>query len=350
VPLDGLLDPPAGNEAAALADWLEAYLIIHEERSITRSEIEHLLEDEPVDDALDDGAEADGVDVRGIEDEPDREHTRVDVLLNEIERRLEIAAPVYPFGVEGRRVVAYEAKAVSTAYVLLLLLSLEDGPCRGAGSGPTQRRNAVERPFDEVARAALVAYLGKGARGILFARKYAATNPGDTGTRPESFPKAIKWLRDLIGAKYERADPPDGAPEPEELEGYLPLRTYQDGGVDVVAWRPFLRDERPGYPVLLAQCTIQLDWRAKTRDVSLTLWRSWVDFPGHLNKALVIPFEIPPNKWWWRDRSLLAGMIFDRLRLCHALSGLPENELEGIPGEEGVRWIDDEVAAIRARG
>ena len=45
----------------------------------------------------------------------------------------------------------------------------------------------------------------------------------------------------------------------------------KDGGVDVVAWRPF-PDGRSGFPVLLAQCTIEKDYRHKAGDVDTRIW------------------------------------------------------------------------------
>lgn len=48
----------------------------------------------------------------------------------------------------------------------------------------------------------------------------------------------------------------------EEDDRDFRLPTYSDGGVDVVAWQDF-RDGRAGFPVLLAQCTVQEKWRPR---------------------------------------------------------------------------------------
>src|SRR5437763_1924046 len=81
--------------------------------------------------------------------------------------------------------------------------------------------------------------------------------------------EAIVWLRAWLNAGVGTREPPTDADvvphwedeqqdEPPPL-GRPPLSSYNDAGVDVVVWWKFA-DGRRGFPVLLAQCTVQLAW------------------------------------------------------------------------------------------
>jgi hypothetical protein len=110
-------------------------------------------------------------------------------------------------------------------------------------------------------------------------------------------------------------------------------------------WKPFA-DEGPGSPVLLAQCTVERYWRRKTRDISLTLWHSWINFPGPVQKALVIPFAVDSGRWWWRDRNKLAGMIVDWMRLCGYLAEYMTDQLAALTTQETTHWMDNQRATL----
>lgn len=264
------------------------------------------------------------VDVEGTEvpevAEKTAETTRVDRLLQEIQQRAEQAPDVYPFDIDDG-VVVRAAKAGAGCYVFMLWLSREDAPFRKTSVG----RDEVERPWDELAQAALEVLVGPHGDSRLFAQRYGLAEPTDE-IRPTGFPEAIEWLRGHLKL-IKGQEPPTGVETDDSDEDQdTPARTYNDGGADVIAWRHF-RDGRAGFPIVIAQCTIQLKWRNKSRDVSLELWRSWIDFPARPQKALVIPFAPTIDARLWRDRTRQAGMLLDRLRVSELLGHMDEERL-----------------------
>ena len=217
-------------------------------------------------------------------------------------------------------------------------LSRADAPFRGEAALP----GVVDTAFDELAGAALAKHWPARTRSILFARRHA-NDPSDETTRPTSFPQAIRWLRGLLETNGLTL-PFEGAESDPEAE-FAPARTYQDGGVDIIVWKPFA-DEGPGFTVLLAQCTVQRAWRTKTRDISLTLWKTWVSFPGQVQKALVIPFSVDRDRWWWRDRTCWLGCILDRLRICELLENCDEQELAAATSAPTQDWLAEQAEAF----
>jgi hypothetical protein len=339
---DVSLDPPAGNASATLADWLEARMLLGGDEEISREQIRRLLSAEPLD-LSGHGDDVEQADVERLT----RFDRRVDALLLEIERRSQVAPRIYPFRVE-EQLVLREHVVGERAYLFLLWLSLQDAPFRDG------RLDDVEEAFDDIARAALLVLVGPDGEARLFAQRYA-TDPATEAVRPTDFAEAIDWLRahlklaagqgEVSSDAEADGDNSDSGEADDDRE--LPLRTYSDGGVDVVAWRHFL-DGRSGFPVLLAQCTVQLKWRPKTRDVSLELWRSWIDFPTPPTKLLIIPFAIAESAKWWRDRNRLAGMILDRLRVCELLDRCGDEDLEGLNVMELDAWLREEVETYNA--
>ena len=293
-------------------------MILRGDEELSREQIRRILTGEPLEHPSEEQVEEVGI------EEMTRYERRIDSLLMEVERRAAEAPRIYPFRVEDR-LVSRVAVVGGLAYRFLLWLSLKNAPFRD------DRLEEVEEPFDDLSRAALVVLVGPDGDAKLFAQRYAVED-GTDELRPDGFPEAIAWLRGHLklregqGSAHqaenedgERDEGGDGDAQAETSTGDeeardLPLRTYNDGGVDVVAWRHF-QDGRAGFPVLLAQCTVQEKWRGKTRDVSLELWRSWIDFPTPPQKLLVIPFAIPENASWWRDRNRLAGMILGAGRM-----------------------------------
>jgi hypothetical protein len=133
--------------------------------------------------------------------------------------------------------------------------------------------------------------------------------------------------------------------EAEPPLGRQPLTSYNDAGVDVVVWWRFA-DDRGGFPVVLAQCTVQATWENKVRDVDLDMWQKWIDF--HTvppQKALVIPFADPRDHPLWRDRTTKAGVILDRVRLVELLDELDCDELASLVNDDTRAWTCTELAA-----
>jgi hypothetical protein len=223
----------------------------------------------------------------------------IDILLGEVARRQRIAPNIYPFE-ESSVGLARKMGAEEAPYEFLLWLSVSHR-FREEGRFPE-----VDLLFDALVKHALAQYLGTSGRAIRFA------HPSSDG-RPPGFPEAVRWLANLLKLRTGPAEP----------------RTVRkDGGVDVVAWRPF-RDGRTGFIVILCQCTVQQDWPPKSKDVIANQWRGWIDFGGDPVTALAIPFAIGPSFDRWDEQRRIVDMVLDRLRLCELveparLEGLEE--------------------------
>ncbi|MDQ3821644.1 MAG: hypothetical protein M3321_00155 [Actinomycetota bacterium] len=355
---------PDGNNIAALADWAELYLAstpatglsaVTADRFIRGSgeaaaEIE--LEVSVTDDAdeeldVDDAA---GVEVALAGEAQDERDARVELLFEEVGLRLEIGPRVYPFATEDDQIVERDA-AGREIYLLLLVLSTEEASFRS-----DRRAHEVEAIYDEVALVAVRRFLGPKSAGVRFARN--SHDPDDPDTRPALFSEAIEWLRDRLDLRrgVRPATSDDEEPrrhwefvEPRD-DGRAPLNSYKDAGVDVVAWR-FFADARRGFPVLLAQCTVQLDWENKVGDVKVDLWMKWIDFDTvPPQKALVIPFAVNRADRLWDDRTVSAGVIIDRLRLLELLDEAGVAALRRLAARIPMEWVRSELESLGLEG
>ncbi len=331
------VEPPGASDATALADWVELWLFVEEEDELTRDAIKRRLRDEPEDQPEEPDDERVGaeIEVAGIE-KIVREDRRTDLLLSEVIRRSEVVPRIYGLRVKEEIVSRVQVPGGSI-YDLLRWVCQADAPFRG------ERMADVELPLDELALETLKVLLGTQSQGVLFARRYA-TDPATETTRPESFPEAVRWLRARVRLKAGLELVPDGPPDDDEADH--PARTYSDGGVDVVAWRPF-KDGRAGFLIALGQCTIQANWKPKANDISLPLWGDWIRFVTGPQKVLVIPYAVPDGRSWWRDRTRTAGLIVDRMRLCELLNELEDEQLGGLAAAQMADWIWRERDAYR---
>jgi hypothetical protein len=125
------------------------------------------------------------------------------------------------------------------------------------------------------------------------------------------------WLAQRLGI-----DPGTGYRDPRR----------KDGGVDVVAWRSFM-DGRPGFPVALAQCTIQEEALTKTTDIDVRLWATWLAMDLDPLSVLVLPGTIQRAGPRWRQLSSVV-MVIERLRLVELLG---RSTLEGLE----LGWADE---------
>jgi hypothetical protein len=102
-----------------------------------------------------------------------------------------------------------------------------------------------------------------------------------------------------------------------------------------------------GAPVMLAQCTVQIEWSEKTRDISVELWKKWIDFETvPPQTALVIPFAISRTLEQWANRTITAGVIIDRLRLLELLDELPDEQLRDFPDPVTREWVARELGSL----
>jgi len=282
-----ILVPTDTDDEIALADWLEATMLIEGRSYIPRAKIRKYIKS------------------IFAEDQPD---VCVEILLREIGRRRRHCGSAYPFNEEGSG-VKYTQSAVGTPYVFMLCISVSK-PYRDE-----HRQSDTDELFDSLVLDALRKYLGLGTVGVRFGAPAS-------GRRPRNFQEAIYWLAETMNL-------PKGTGTPR--------RTGGDGGLDVIVWRPF-RDRRSGFLVVLAQCTVQRDWVIKAKDLTEDIWRGWIDMGKNPHLALAIPFVVPFKYEKWDELRRLVHTLLDRLRLTELLEDAkPANQ------NDMQTWISSEV-------
>jgi hypothetical protein len=183
-----------------------------------------------------------------------------------------------------------------------------------------QRQRDTDALFDQLVLDALKRYLGSGCKGLRFGAPAS-------GTRPKNFRDAIAWLAKELNLPLGR-----GHARP----------TGGDGGLDVIAWRPF-RDGRSGFLVVLTQCTVQRDWVGKARDLAQDVWRGWIDLGKDPHLVLAVPFIVAVNYPKLDELRRTVHAVFDRLRLCELLEGATLTDSGATK-----TWLGNEVHRITA--
>lgn len=213
--------------------------------------------------------------------------------INRMRQRKDTLGKSYPFEFDIATIIR-NPNWLTFAYTHFLLLSgsglvaLEQG--ESSLSGP-------EQWFEDLSLESIVAWLGQGAMGLRFGW------PSDLG-RPPEFPEAIRWLSEKMGIELGTAYRP-------------PIR--KDGGVDVIAWRPF-GDNRLGFPIFLVQCTLQKDLVSKARDVDVQNWAGWLALDRPPTTVLTTPRIVPESTDRWSQLSRQT-LVFERIRLSHTFPG-----------------------------
>ncbi len=358
---------PVGDNVSELTDWVEVR-VARDQSGLQLLRLDRLLKAEGTE-LADEELEGDEDAERAPGGDPEAEElkfgeesaaaaevdVRIELIRSEINERKSAGANVYPFAVDEDR-VSLRNVCGKDVYLLLLVLGTAGLPYRR-----NRRANEVEEAYDLVALAALKRFLGRTSLAVRFARtarseELAETEANDPLRRPTSFPEAIKWLRHWLDVGPGPRPPDDSDPDTQdhwedgEVEGAEPLgreplTSYNDAGVDVVAWWRFA-DGRAGFPVVLAQCTVQLNWEKKVDDIKVKLWEKWIDFDTvPPQTALVIPFADRRDSSLWKDRTVQAGVILDRVRLIELLDELECQQLEDMVDDRVRTWTSNELAA-----
>lgn len=240
------------------------------------------------------------------------EPQRVSLGIREMTRRARLLGERYPFKIHGEYAVQSLRSAPKSVYATIMLMAPEGAVREYINATPDEVMTIV---FENVVADASKALWGKEGRALRFGW------PSDIG-RPPEFDLAIEWLAGKIGVQTG--------------QGYRQPRR-KDGGVDVVAWRPF-PDNRTGFPIMLVQCTLQHNLLAKGMDVDIRLWGSWLALDVDPATALATPVALSPSATW--DELALKYMVLDRVRIA----GLAYTEIED---DLALNWIAQTLAELR---
>lgn len=261
----------------AIADWIETSVLVSRSGHFGRDKLDDLAETE-------------------INASP----TKVAMAIDTMAKRASVLGELYPFVANDLAVIRRRVPHASHYAALLYLTP-------GSVARQTVRASetaAMGELLEEISEAALANFWGEGGSALSFGY------PSKHG-RPEAFDQAVGWLARRIGLEPGR--------------GYRPPRR-KDGGVDVVAWRQFA-DRRPGFPVALAQCTIQGETFTKTTDIDLRLWASWLAMDADPLSLLVIPGTIRSAGPDWKQLTTVV-MVIDRVRLLELLGRAPVRDFD----------------------
>lgn len=238
---------------------------------------------------------------------------RIDVAFNILKRRSEILQDSYPFDIKSVGMVRRQNWRELPYTYLLRISSGIDHPF---SLSLDENADRIES-FEHLVVHALQNLLGVNSKAVRFGF------PSED--RPAEFPKAIEWLSDRMGIKAGQA--------------YRPPRR-KDGGVDVVAWRPF-RDRRNGFPVYLVQVTCERNYSHKVFDIDLRLWSGWLNLDTDPVSVLAVPTTISVGEEW--NEISTKVVVLERIRICELLA---ISDVEVLLDDNGKRssWI------IRAKG
>lgn len=237
---------------------------------------------------------------------------KIAMALEVMSKRASTLGDCYPFVVSDLAVLR-RASPLGSYYASLLHLTPNSVARQTVRATETAEMGEL---LEEIAETALANFWGVGGNALSFGY------PSRHG-RPEAFDQAVIWLARQIGLEPGR--------------GYRPPRR-KDGGVDVVAWRQFA-DRRPGFPVALAQCTIQAETFTKTTDIDLRLWASWLAMDSDPLSLLVLPGTIRAAGPDWQQLTTVV-MVVDRVRLMDLLSRVPNTNWDG-------SWAQETTCALR---
>lgn len=219
-------------------------------------------------------------------------------VLEIVQDRQRMLDRAYPFDLIGNSL--HYRMETQPVYAALLAITRATSLTTGAHA-------ALPQLFEELSLLACQGYLGPEANG------YRTGWP-----RPETvahFKDAIANVKRL--AAPQPTDPEwFWQPEPGLPDDPAPALVKEEG-LDLVAWRGWA-DNRGSPLYLFGQCSCGSNWMDKGYDVQLKDLGRWFRLPiVDPVKSLFVPrYVVPPLM---REMSGRAGLIFDRVRIVHAL-------------------------------
>jgi hypothetical protein len=233
----------------------------------------------------------------------DAKSTDVNLAVSTIHRRAQLLEAKYPIEVTNAGLKRRSSSGRGVYEAMLLLTT--GNPSVGF---PAAHLPGAAELFEHIVTHAARVLLGEGSEAVRFGY------PGDPA-RPPEFPLAIPWLVKRMKLKGGTAyrDP-----------------ARKDGGVDVVAWRPF-PDGRPGFPIQLIQVTLEKNFSHKAGDINARLWSLLLGLDVDPTSVLAIPRTLSEDKRW--SEVATRAILLERVRIAGLTPSHP-------PFLAEQRWVD----------
>jgi hypothetical protein len=252
-----MIELPDLTSIERVADWIELS-VIFENKAFSKARIASLLNN--------------GGD--------DTDEAKVDSILNEIVRRVNLYGDATPFIVEGKCIKPRIKWDENPEIAMCLIFSIQ-------GVRKKTGKDDGTKLFERLSNEAVMSYLNGQAEVIGFPDK-----------------KKLKEQIENVSLKTS-----------EQIGNRCPLPHDKDKGVDIIAWKPH-GDKRPNQIILLLQCAAGINFQQK-RSISLVAWREFINWAVPPIQGIMIPC-IPANDDWIQIRDNY-HLIFDRVRIYRAL-------------------------------
>ncbi len=233
------------------------------------------------------------------EDISDEWNTRINEWFTNIATRNTVFNDFYPFVVKSNNIRLKQSLTNHHKVYIFLLLSSNQKYISHIG-------NYLPNDFEEVSLIALKNYLPKSAKSYIFGKlsdRYVGT-----------LKKKIRKLAE------------------DDLRYRVKATNFQgndtgDGGLDLVAWLPFLKDtNQNNMQIFLAQCATGKNWQSKQHE-TIKITNHYIDFKTQVNYVFFMPYDCRDvERNFSEESNIFNGLFFDRIRILYLL----ENEIDNI--------------------
>jgi hypothetical protein len=280
-----VLDLPDAEDADRVADWVELLLNVEGE-SISRSKLSSIIE-------------------QSLGSEPGE--TFVSDVWRHLQRREGLYATRY-FEVVADIARAKDPGANAVEYRLCLLFSLYGASQQGTDP----------KLFERMSAEAICLYLG----GSVFIFGW----PVLSNVQP-AIADRVRRVATLLNERFV-----------EE-----PGIQYKDRGVDVIAWKNFVKPtddaHRTGRLVVLSQCAAGRGWRTKTSGLPYKAWTQYIHWATDPMMGFAVACVVDDRVWHDVAREV-DGIVFDRVRL---LNSLPNGVTDAGLRSELTAYVDEQI-------
>ncbi len=231
-----------------------------------------------------------------VSDNDDKWNTKIQGWFDILKIRKETFQDFYPFSIDDNNHIKLE-KNLSDNHKLYLFLLLSSSL-----RYIEKNTNILTSDFEKLSLEALKSYLPDNAKCHIF------------GTSSDRYTRTLKEKTDLLAEdlKYNT----------KYKESSLNSNNTGDGGVDLVAWIPFKKDENQNnMQVFLAQCATGKEWVNKQYEPDKFI-DNFIDFKTRVKKAIFIPYDARNNNRDFSEQnSVLEDILFfDRIRVVYLLA------------------------------